>query len=65
MVSVPLLKNADILSLKERLYNQYQVEVPLLKWNGHKLIRVSIQGYNTKRDVDALVRALRGELIKK
>lgn len=65
MVSVPLPKNADILSLKERLYNQYQVEVPLLEWNGHKLIRVSIQGYNTKRDVDALVRALRGELIKK
>ena len=62
MVSVPLPKNTDILLFKERLYNQYLIEVPLLEWNGYKLIRISIQGYNTKRDVDALLRALRIEL---
>jgi len=32
--------------------------VPLIDWNGNKLIRVSVQGYNTKRDIGKLCRAL-------
>ncbi len=58
MVSLPLPADTDINTLKERLYNQYRIEVPLIDWNGYKLIRVSIQGYNTSDDVDALAHAL-------
>lgn len=50
--------SVDIETLKTRLYNDFRVEVPLTEWNGLKLIRVSIQGYNTRSDADALLNAL-------
>jgi isopenicillin-N epimerase len=40
------------------LYAEYRVEAPVVAWNGRQFIRVSIQGYNTRSDVDALVAAL-------
>lgn len=58
MVTAPLPEDTDIVSLKKRLYDEYKIEVPLIDWNSHKLIRVSIQGYNTKKDVDYLLFAL-------
>lgn len=58
MFAAPLKADTDIVALKERLYNEYRIEVPLMDWNGYKLIRVSIQGYNSRRDVDALLAAL-------
>ena len=45
--------------LKRRLYDEYRVEVPVGGWNDLYLLRVSIQGYNTRDDVDRLVEALR------
>lgn len=59
MVSMPLPAETDISALKEYLYNEHRIEAPLMEWNGHKLIRVSIQGYNTVKDVDALIKALK------
>jgi hypothetical protein len=44
--------------LQSRLYDDYQVEVPLIDWNGQKFVRISIQGYNSPEDVQALVEAL-------
>ena len=58
MASAPLPAETDLVLLKKRLYDDYRVEIPLIDWNGNRLIRVSIQGYNTKRDVDILLRAL-------
>jgi isopenicillin-N epimerase len=58
MVAAQLPANTDIFALKEYLYNEHRIEVPLIAWNGYKLIRVSIQGYNTLKDVDALITAL-------
>jgi isopenicillin-N epimerase len=58
MTAAPLPVDTDIAALKIRLYDEYKIEVPLIAWNDHKLIRVSIQGYNTKRDVDRLLKAL-------
>ena len=58
MTSVPLPSDTDVTSLKNRLYDEYRVEIPVLEWNGNKLIRISVQGYNTKRDVDKLIHAL-------
>jgi selenocysteine lyase/cysteine desulfurase len=33
-------------------------EAPVNTWNGRSLIRVSIQGYNTRADVETLVTAV-------
>ena len=57
-VSIPLPDHADLIILKKKLYSQYKIEVPLVNWNGRKLIRVSVQGYNSRRDIDKLIKAL-------
>jgi len=44
--------------LQRRLYDEFAVEIPIITWNGYTLVRISIQGYNTRGDVDALVEAL-------
>lgn len=45
-------------SFQKRLYDDYQIEVPIFSWNGRPVIRISIQGYNDQSDVNALTRAL-------
>lgn len=62
MFSARLPDEIEVDSLKNRLYDEYGVEAPILVWNGMKLIRVSIQGYNTSADTDVLLEAL-GQLI--
>jgi isopenicillin-N epimerase len=57
MAAFPL-PHCDTVELKRRLYDEYRVEVPIVEWNGRQLVRVSIQGYNTREDVEALVAAL-------
>jgi isopenicillin-N epimerase len=56
--SAPIPKNADLAVLKTRLYDEYRIEIPLILWNELKLIRISMQGYNTQRDVNKLIGAL-------
>jgi isopenicillin-N epimerase len=58
MFSAPLPAEVDVVTLKNRLYEEYRIEVPVHEWNGNKLIRVSVQGYNTRRDIDTLCNAL-------
>jgi len=53
------LPKSDLAILKSRLYDEYQVEVPLIQWQDKQFIRISIQGYNTQDDVDSLVVALK------
>ena len=65
LTAAPLPVDTDLAALKARLYDEQRVEVPLVEWKGMKLIRVSIQGYNSKRDVDHLLNALSSLLDKK
>lgn len=58
MFTAPLPANTDAARLKDRLYSEFKIEVPILEWNGNKLIRVSVQGYNTQDDLNALCDAL-------
>lgn len=58
MVAVPL-PDCDEVELKRRLYDDYRVEVPLTRHNGQLYVRVSIQGYTTREEVDVLLEALR------
>ena len=52
------LPELDADQLKHDLYQQYKIEVPIIRWNGQPLIRVSIQGYNDKNDTNKLIEAL-------
>lgn len=58
LAAAPLPADTDLILLKQRLYDEYRIEVPVHDWNGYKLIRISVQGYNTKRNVDKLLTAL-------
>jgi isopenicillin-N epimerase len=44
--------------LQRRLYDEYRVEVPIIEWQERQFVRVSVQGYNTQGDVQALIAAL-------
>jgi selenocysteine lyase/cysteine desulfurase len=57
-VAARLPAEVDTDRVKARLWDEFRVEVPLIVWNGQKLIRVSFQAYNSEADADALVKAL-------
>jgi len=49
---------SNLAGLKSRLYDEYKIEIPLIQWQDRQFIRISVQGYNTREDTDALVDAL-------
>jgi isopenicillin-N epimerase len=61
MATVPL-PPCDGPVLKRRLYDEFRVEVPVVEWQGRQFLRVSLQAYNTRRDVERLTEALRALL---
>ena len=61
MVAIPL-PLVDPIALGERLYQEYRIEVPLTEHLGQQAVRVSVQGYTTDQDLDALVAALTEEI---
>lgn len=50
--------STDLDILKRCLYDEYHIEVPLIEWEGFKLIRYSFQAYNDEGDQQALLAAL-------
>jgi isopenicillin-N epimerase len=48
----------DMRALHNRLHDEYEIEIPTTGWNGHHFVRLSVQGYNTRADVERLVEAL-------
>lgn len=59
MCSAQLPDHINSAELKDKLYNQFKIEVPIIEWNKHKLIRVSFQAYNSESDIDNLEKALK------
>ena len=57
MASFPL-PPCDTGRLKEELYLRYRIEVPIVTWREQPYVRISVQAYNTPRDLDLLVEAL-------
>ncbi len=62
MMIAPLPPIDDPRDLKARLYDEFRVEVPCITWNDRQFVRVSVQGYNTQADIDALLTALEAVL---
>lgn len=60
MTIVPLPAEGQLpaAELQRRLFDEHLVEVPLTEWNDRRFVRVSIQAYNSERDVDRLVAGL-------
>ena len=59
MVSHPLPKSVP-LDLKEILYNKHKIEIPIFIWRNRMFIRISMQVYNEKKEIDLLLSALSG-----
>lgn len=53
------LPDCDTTLLKNRLYDEFSIEIPITKIDSQSFIRVSIQAYNTPQDVDQLLHALK------
>lgn len=62
MAIAPLPLEIDLAVLKSGLYDDFKVEVPLIEWQRRKFVRVSIQGYNSRADIDALLSGLKALL---
>lgn len=58
MVSYPLPKNINK-DVKSILMDKYKIEIPVFTWKNRLFIRISIQIYNDKNDVDYLMKALK------
>jgi isopenicillin-N epimerase len=57
MVTLPLpLCNER--ALQKALHDRFGIEVPVSRWHDRSLLRVSVQGYNTRKDIDALTQGL-------
>jgi isopenicillin-N epimerase len=48
------LPPVDAQHLHDVLLNEFQVEVPIHNWDGGVYLRISVQGYSTKEDLQAL-----------
>lgn len=57
MVAMPI-PECDVEWLKVALLEQYKIEIPVFKWQDHCIARVSVQGYNSKPQMDLLIEAL-------
>jgi isopenicillin-N epimerase len=49
----------DVVSLKNYLWDEHKIEVPVINWDNQQFVRVSVQAYNTPQDLTALVSALK------
>ena len=58
MISFPLPKSIDG-NLKNLLWKNHNIEIPIFEWNKEKFIRLSIHIYNDQKDIDSLMNALR------
>ena len=57
MVAIPL-PDCDITVVKERMYDEFRVEVPFTTVNDKPHVRVSFQAYNSAKDAKALMDGL-------
>ncbi|MGK4566014.1 aminotransferase class V-fold PLP-dependent enzyme [Flavobacterium sp. 3HN19-14] len=57
MCSIPV-NTSKPAELKERLFNKYKIEIPVMALNDKVYIRISVHLYNSQQDLDELYKAL-------
>lgn len=59
MGCAPIPAQIDCAELHRKLLDEHSIEIPVVNWNGHKMFRISIQGYNTAADIQSLIEAIK------
>ena len=59
MATLPLPPGTNAEELKRRLYDEHRVEIPSGHWGDTPCLRISVQGYNTRADVERLLDAVK------
>lgn len=59
MGCAPLPEDVDAAMLRKGLQDLYSIEIPVINWNSHKMVRISIQAYNSISDTQTLIHALK------
>lgn len=57
MVAMPVPEFEPV-EFAKGLMARYAIEIPVFKWQDHHIVRVSVQGYNSKAQMDTLIGAL-------
>jgi len=58
MVAMPVPEIGEPAEFAKELMARYAIEIPVFKWQDHHIVRVSVQGYNSKAQMDILIEAL-------
>ena len=61
MVAMPL-PECDAEQVHKDLMANFSIEIPVFRWKAQDIARLSVQGYNTQKEMDALIDALRAIL---
>lgn len=57
MASIPI-RTSKPLELKEMLYSNYKIQIPVMPLNGNIYLRYSINAYNSQEDLDILKKSI-------
>ncbi len=57
MVAMPV-PDCDTQGLGRALLERYKIEIPVFKWQNHAIVRLSVQGYNSRAQMDLLIEAV-------
>ncbi len=58
MAIAPLPPVHNLSEFEDQLYQKHRIEIPFIEWGDQLFVRISIQGYNTAADIDALLHGL-------
>lgn len=61
MVAMPI-PQCDTAEVHKTLFDRYKIEMPVFRWQDTYIARISVQGYNSRPQMDLLLEAL-GELL--
>lgn len=58
-IPLPMHEKLPAKELQRRLWEEFQVEVPITDWGRNRFVRISIQAYNSAADVERLLDGLK------
>lgn len=56
--SIPI-QPSDPIALKEMLYNEFKIEIPIITFSDNTYLRISFQAYNGAAEIETLINAIR------